>query len=392
MPPRSSQPAPFQGNDRYHLRRRKKTKALAKKPWAFLAYIAGDNDLSDYGLEDIFEMCETGASPKLHAAVEIDTRGDHTGSIRYEISEPDATGEAHPVEIERLPEMDSGAPKTLHGFLDWGLGRYAADKRLVVIWNHGAGFRTVDRDIAFDDYGSSLDMNEIESVLRQAGFGGENRIQVLGFDACLMNMLEVVHHLRGLVDVVVGSEQIEPGDGWPYEAVLQVMHGNPSPAQLSQQIVQSYIADYQARGDRNVTQSAIAVDATDKAAAALGKLGQALAGSLAAIGASLQPIRTEVQSYRFADYVDLVHLAQLIDANINDPAIRTHSRAVIQATNAAVLANGRFGEEVDHSNGLSVWLPAERGLFLAHRSKYRALHCSTAHPGWLQFLDAYHSQ
>ena len=44
-------------------RRRRTTAArrrtsLPEKPWAMLAYIAGDNNLSDAGLEDIQEMCD----------------------------------------------------------------------------------------------------------------------------------------------------------------------------------------------------------------------------------------------------------------------------------------------------------------------------------------------
>ena len=85
---------------------RKRTKARRgppRKPWSLLVYIAGDNNLSDLGLQDIQEMCDVGASSRTHVAVEIDTVGEHTGSIRYEIGEPDWSGYAHRQVIERLP-------------------------------------------------------------------------------------------------------------------------------------------------------------------------------------------------------------------------------------------------------------------------------------------------
>ena len=67
-----------------------------KRRWALLVYIAGDNDLSDAGLRDIEEMCGAGSLEKyLHVGVEIDTYGEHTGSIRYEITEPDYKDKAH---------------------------------------------------------------------------------------------------------------------------------------------------------------------------------------------------------------------------------------------------------------------------------------------------------
>jgi len=175
---------------------RMKKMVAPKKPWSLMVYIAGDNDLSDFGLEDIREMCEVGASSSTHVAVEIDTEGDYTGSIRYEIEAPDWTGHAYRKVIERLPEQDSGDPETLRNFLRWGIRRCDADKRLVVVWNHGAGFRSPSRDIGYDDFGTSLDMVDIESAFRQAGINKNNKIAVVGFDACLMNMLEIAHHLR----------------------------------------------------------------------------------------------------------------------------------------------------------------------------------------------------
>ncbi|MCF6155925.1 MAG: hypothetical protein E3K36_11880 [Candidatus Brocadia sp.] len=61
-------------------------KCAPEKRWAFLAYIAGDNNLSNAGLEDIQELCDEGASVQVHVGVEIDTYGEHTRSIRYEIT------------------------------------------------------------------------------------------------------------------------------------------------------------------------------------------------------------------------------------------------------------------------------------------------------------------
>lgn len=80
-----------------------------EKERTLLLYIAGDNDLSEAGLRDIAELCEQGASENLYVGVEIDTRGEHTGSIRYEITEleVDESGKkaAYRTVIERLNEL-----------------------------------------------------------------------------------------------------------------------------------------------------------------------------------------------------------------------------------------------------------------------------------------------
>ena len=372
---------------------RRQRRSLPKKPWAFLAYIAGDNDLSDAGLEDIQEMCDVGSSGVVHAAVQIDTEGAFDGVVRYEITPPDPTGVAHRVVVERLAELDSGDPDTLRDSLEWGLTRYPAKKRVVVIWNHGAGFRTrlPRRDIAFDDSGTALDMNEIDGVFNDLGIGSKNRISILGFDACLMNMVEIAHHLRRRAEYIVGSEQTEPADGWPYEKVLAILKRNLSVPTTAKEIVSTYIQSYRKTGDQNVTQSAVDTSATDDAMAALSKLGTALVGPLQSSLTAIRMVRTQVQSYEFADYVDLGHLSALLGKNVKAKGIKTAADAVSKSVKAAVTANGEYGPGVSNSSGLSVWFPAERHLYLNFRAKYVALDFYKSHKGWVEFLDAYHS-
>lgn len=369
--------------------------SLPKKRWAFLAYIAGDNDLSDSGLTDIEEMTKAGGSGRVHAGVQIDTEGEHDGSIRYEITEPDETGVSHRKVIQRLPESDSGAPETLLRFLRWGFQRYPADHRLVVVWNHGAGFRTTRarlKDIAYDDYGTSLDIPELERTLAKAGVSRQNRVTILGLDACLMNMVEIVHHLRHRVEFVVGSEQTEPFAGWPYDKVLEDMNRGPNARALAIKIVRRYISSYRAEGEEDVTQSAVVTGATDDIVMAMGRLGRALAANDGEWHAKIRSARTEVQSYEdYPDYVDLVDLAGLLRRKISNANIKSLCRSVIETTSTAVIANGRYGRGVSGSNGLSVWFPADRTTYVNFRRKYLALDASARHPGWVELLDTYHA-
>jgi hypothetical protein len=356
-----------------------------------LAYIAGDNDLSDNGLEDIQEMCDVGASRAAHVGVQIDTEGEHDGAMRYEISEPDPTGVAHRVVIERLPEPDSGNPEVLYEFLRWGLRRYPARRRLAVVWNHGAGFRTAPRrDIAYDDYGSSLDMNELQRALRRAGIGSRTRLAVLGFDACLMNMLEIAYQLRRETDFIVGSQQTEPGDGWPYDQVLRALNAGPAPESLARQIVRLYMRAYRAVGDSNVTQSALRTDRAEVAVAAWSRLGATLTAAMGVHASAIRRARAAVQAYEYADYVDAVHLARLLGQLVRDPTVRTRAQAFADAVQRCVVLSDCEGGAVRDSNGLSIWFPADRRQYLEFRAKYTALGFWPAYPGWVRFLDTFH--
>jgi hypothetical protein len=356
-----------------------------------LAYIAGDNDLSDAGLEDVRELCMVGASPNVHVGVEIDTYGEHTGSIRYDITEPDWTGKAHRTVIERLKEKDSGDPRTLSSFIEWGFGRYRARNHLVVVWNHGTGFRRIRKDIGFDDFGSSLDMPEVETAFTRAGIGPGNRIGILGFDACLMNMVEIANHFKDQVDLVVGSQQTEPGDGWPSDRVLRAAHTARAREDLAKAIVRDYIKSYKATGIQNVTQSAVDCAKTESVMRALSALGDRLTAAYGQIRADVKTVRLKSQSFEMADYVDLVHLSGLLRERMGGTDIGRACDKVIGACRSAVLASERIGSSVKNANGLSVWFPAHTYTYSNYRAKYIALNFASRHTGWVRFLDTYHS-
>ena len=333
-----------------------------------LAYIGGDNNLSDNGIEDISEMCEEGSDRTLHVGIEIDTYGEHTGSVRYEISEPDPTGVAHRIVIERLPN------------------------RLLVVWNHGSGFRAPKRDIAFDDFGSALDMPEVELALSRSGIGrGKSfgRMRIMGFDACLMCMLEIAHHFKDQTEYLVGSQQVEPGDGWPYDRVVARLKGRPSAQNLAKAIVQEYIKSYRTSGEQNVTQSAVDTVKTVPAVRALNDLGVALNAVLLEHRSDIAKARGRAQAFEYADYVDLIHLAELLSNSLGDRKVKSAANRVIYTTQAAIVANATYGKVVKDANGLSVWFPATRDLYAQNRAKYLGLHCNEVRKDWVGFLDAY---
>lgn len=108
------------------------------------------------------------------------------------------------------------------------------------------------KDVCWD-YTNGLDYletNEVEDSLSSSGF-----THLIGFDACLMGMVEVAYQLSSYGLVMVGSEEVEPGPGWPYDTILQDLASNPDwdESELATAIVDRY---YESYGD-DYTQSAI---------------------------------------------------------------------------------------------------------------------------------------
>jgi len=60
------------------------------------------------------------------------------------------------------------------------------------------------------------------------------KIDILGFDSCLMSMAEVCYELKGLVDIAVGSEGYSPASGWPYCEMLERLAREADDAASSQ--------------------------------------------------------------------------------------------------------------------------------------------------------------
>ena len=111
---------------------------------------------------------------------------------------------------------------------------------------------TVNKSVSNDDTnGDVLYNKEIEDSLNNW------KLDIVGFDACLMSMLEVSYALVGKADYIVGSEELEPGAGWQYDFWLSDLVKNPfmTPRQLSASIVNNYEKAY-VHSD-NVTLSSI---------------------------------------------------------------------------------------------------------------------------------------
>ncbi len=371
----------------------KKPKTNVLKNWGIYTYIAGDNDLSDFGLQDIEEMAQAGASKEVHVSAQIDTRGEHTGSIRYEISEPDFEGRSHRTVIQRLPEQNTGGPRYLAQFAKWAAQRYPARNRLLVVWNHGAGFmHTPTRDIGYDDssMGDALTMGELRWALEKAGFGtgALGKLGILGFDACLMNMVEVAYEFMGLTDFVVGSQQTEPGDGWPYHDVVAGAKGNKDARTVASRIVKAYIDYYKRTGDLGVTQSALDLRKFPTVSKAVDKLGGELLKLVGTKKGKIIEARVVTQGYKEPTYVDLVDLAKNLSARISDKKVKAVCGTISTAVKGALVANATYGGSVARSAGLSIWFPSDRTDYVTRRSEYVALRYTKDYPSWARFLDS----
>lgn len=421
------------------------TKAPTKRNWTIMVYLAGDNNLDDAGVVDIKEMKTVGTNDKIAVLVQFDRAGANTQTVRYCLKKGTPLAKDA---VQSLGETNMGDPKVLEDFVTWGATNYPADHYLLVLWNHGAGWddanlyqgdvfsgatppvsrkaepvtirgaapgaralplaqaragirrtrralfsTTVEaavkqRGIAFDDQAQDfLDNIELKKVMTKIKKGLKKKIDILGMDACLMSMAEVAYQMRDVADYSVGSEETEPGDGWPYDRILKALAAKPAmtPEELSKTIVTQYLASYKA--NENVTQSAVRLADMKPLATAIDGLAKALKGILSdpAARTALINARAQVQEYSrpYDDYCDLIDLCDLIGKGVANPAVKTACVAVKDAAAAAIVATGYKGPAVDNSRGISIYFPKRKLSPL-----YKTLDF-TKKRAWDEFLVAY---
>ena len=112
-----------------------------------------------------------------------------------------------------------------------------------------------------------------------------------------MATIETAYELRNIADVLVASEETEPGDGWPYDTILSALTQNPSmtAADLGTTIVQKYADYYGSSGSE--TMAAIDLTKVGDLASALDQLAKELANGMTGSSTSQTFTGTVSQGY-----------------------------------------------------------------------------------------------
>ncbi len=395
------------------------------KSWTVMVYMAGDNSLDPDGVQDLKEIKRVGSTDRINVIAQFDRAAGHVAKRYYLRKGGLATGDA----VASLGAVNTGDPKFLMDFIQWGIKNYPAEHYLLVLWNHGQGWDDTDiyaderyrglrrlasgairhalfrtpvrsalkqattdttaRAILLDDNAKDfLDNQEMKKVLADTAKLLNRKLDILGMDACLMSMAEVGYQMRDSAAYTVGSEQTEPGEGWPYHTILSDLAKNPAmtPKDLSQLIVDKYLASFPASVEDGVTFSACDLAKANDLASAVAALAKALKASLAdATGRQrILAVRNQVQSYYVPDNIDLVDFCNLLVKAGAETAIATACQGVIKAVKANyVIAQGYKGAAMKNSNGLAIYFPTQ-----AVSPLYPGLDFSKK-TGWDGFLAAF---
>lgn len=388
-----------------------------EREWTVLVYMNGKNSLEQAELDNFNSIAKVGSSDQVAIVAELgrpqrhgNSEGAWSGVYRFYIkpgTRPIPTDKAMDVATSG-ESTDMGSPQTLASFIEWGKHYYPAKRYILIICNHGqgwrlelasssaamlvrsgqtrkrsrlrngddktpsGGFRAVSKD---EDSGSILFNHEIEGVLmKEFGPGG---LSVLGFDACFMAMTETAYEFEPSTKVLVASEDLEFFSGWDYSQWIANLIANPTASNedIGRAIVKSYQDEN--RDEYLTTLSAINLAGFRKDVSGLSRLAEAiLAGGPDEIS-NIRTARTQLKSYGASwsppppprTSVDLITLLDRFEKLTRSQSLRTQSAVLRKRLCEHVIVNYASNRSAnkDHnpygSQGLAIYFPESSSVF-----------------------------
>ncbi len=367
--------------------------------WTVMVFLNAANDLDEFSEMNVNQMEQVAGNPNVRIVVQwkrarpFAPQGSWTGTRRYLIKPDNDPNQIRSELVEDMGDgVDMGSPDTLREFIRWARANYPAERYVLVIWNHGSGWRSraaLGRGVSFDDQlGTYIRIWDLPTAIRPTS--NDPMMDVLLFDASLMQMLEVAYECRNVARYIVGSEESPPGEGYPYHEILKPLIDNSdlAPVQWAAAIPRLFVRWYHQNYPyyRNITQSAVDTERLEAVVEALDALAASLIAKRTLYVNGLSRARQDAQNYStYPEYRDLWHAAELIQQYTGDSELSLRVNALHNAMRQAIIANDRdtrTGSRVFHSYGLSIYYP-DSGSYLGRYSN-TALSRASRWDEWLQ--------
>lgn len=386
--------------------------------WTIMLYMNADNDLDPYALLDFEEMAAVRHNPRVNVVVQLDRYGSGDTDAQWgETRRFLLRQNLKPTRSDSLrgfaEESNMGDPATLRAFVTWARRSFPAERYMLVIWSHGDGwrrpegrqgtpdareqavnraeellaqglltqdslaalgleqmplggqYRTISEDATNNH--DPLYIREAQDALEGAVSGGA-KLDLIGFDSCLMQMLETGYAMRNVADVLVGSEELEPIRGWSYGDWLRVLAGAPeleAPA-LGKLLVESYRKTYDPiTSDTTLSAIRLSDGGMNKLAAAVSRLSRELLKQLSAEWQQIRDARRRCNVFapgRGYHGIDLHRFASNLAAADVNPQLRARAAEVARLLKGLVIHNyaGRARQGAFGGRGLAIYFPASR--------------------------------
>jgi hypothetical protein len=437
------------------------------KEWTIMIYMAGDNNLAvdmAYAMEQIKGVAGEGAEcPNLF--VYYDGNSPTIPTLYCDFSEPGSPKYVRsfmvPDKLYPVPAKHNENAAHTHSvlnFVDWCVNKVEveqggeitygrrASKYAMIFSGHSLGFQDIG---LFKDEtsGKSMKMEDLYLTLRRLvdteadlkrsakkeGLDGQERVRettellgqpldLLGFDSCVMGMLEVGYQFYPVTQTMIVSEGSVPNAGWTYAKILgglaSEQGGDGGPQKVAEQFVRDFI-----KGQDAYTVGGVSVDmaAWDlryfiELIKAFDGLAESLTKCFEEEGSRIYRQMERVilqthwkcQSYMYDQNIDLGDFCELLDQECDRiiyelgggddveflKRVQKCCRKVQDKLRKVVIVSGFSGGAYQYSNGVSVFFPWSREGYEVSRKNYESLYFSkevkqNRRFSWTGFLKKY---
>lgn len=336
--------------------------------WTILVYMNAASDLHPASVLNMNQMETVAGNPQVRFVVQWkQSRTRYPSSsfdgVRRYLVRPDSTSaigsellDSDMVDGQGFA-VDMGQVETLRQFVQWGKTNFPSDRTVLVLWSHGNGWarkpESDGRAFSYDDqYGTAIQLWQMQPGL--AGLG----VDVIAWDASLMQQAEVAFEVRKLAQYVVGSEESPPADGYPYDRVFRVFRDGPDKATnvLCRAFADGMVAN-PPYATRKITQSVIETARLEDLASALDVLGLELQANVGSLSEAVPSVRSLAQSYSrnsVRQYYDIVDLCTRLEADARVPGSVKAAAATVRARVADAVDYERHNAQSPGSHGLAI--------------------------------------
>lgn len=344
--------------------------------WTFMVYMIGDTDLEPYALDDIAEMASVGSTDDANIVALVDRSPDYTTDPAVDLADWEDTvsflvEKDHLQVVDELGERNMGDPATLADFVADTAAQFPADNYGLVLWDHGGGWIGMGPDET-DDY-DILSVPEIgQGIADGLERAGIDKLDLLGFDACLMATYEVASVMADHADYMVASQEVEPGHGWNYEE-LAVIADNPQATapELGEAMVEGFALQADEEGTSvDITLGLFDLSQIGAVQEAVTQLADVYEADPDGLGPEFATAQSGVLEFgrnpdpeQATNQIDLGSYADSL-AGKGGPEIDAAADAVTEALEAIVMTE-TAGPAMAGASGLSIYFPETEAYFSA---------------------------
>ncbi len=368
-----------------------------KPEWTILVYADGNNNLdytqggNSYCIQDIQDLQQVGSTENVNIIAMVSSL--RTGGIaKYYYIEhyPDDLGDNISSRmLANKGTKDMSDPATLREFLNYGLSNYPAKKYMLIIDDHGGGWRGACEDEQ-NGSGNLMTMVDMATAIKQSlTAAGIDKFDVITFHACLMSMVEVAYELRNCANYLVASEFSMPmesvlgADTWLTQLTgTPTMSGNELANAIPPAVYQAGVTK-----QKIVHMAATDLSKMQRLAAKIDNFGTQLHTSAGDYWLEVLDawLNTHTTNYDDPANVDLREFAMKVKQepnlqNIN--LIRYACDSVISALNDAIEITNTNAPALPRG-GLTIYMPYRTAMY--EETNYGRL--AFAQVGWAGFLS-----